>query len=97
MRYGDKTPASIALVHDTDEYSWGDNIICPVCGDHYVHIGDIHHEADPNGKTARTFIAFRGECGHTWDLVLVAHKGNAFAHLDNAKEEHPIKMRGTTE
>lgn len=90
---GDKTPASIALTHETVERGWGESIICPVCGYDYVHLGNIRREADPNGKTTRTCIAFWGECDHTWDLVLVEHKGNAFAYLDNAKEEHPVKMR----
>jgi hypothetical protein len=85
-----KTPASVALgEHDPD--GWGEIIVCPVCGYDYVHVGLVRELVD--GKTTRTFIGFNGECGHKWDLVLVDHKGNAFAHLDNAVEEHPAEMR----
>ena len=66
-------------------------VCCPVCEGEYSHIKDVVY--NPNGRNqGQVTISMWGECGHTWDIVIYGHKGNAFAYTDNhgidAEESH---------
>lgn len=86
----EKAPLRNILRADT---SWGDlrdMIVCPVCGYDFIHVGEIK-PLDAERDTG-VVINLWGECGHSFDLTLITHKGNTFTYVDNAIEERSVPM-----
>ena len=56
-------------------------LVCPVCGDAYLHVvdtDDVTH--DPEDHAA---ISFRGECHHTFDITFITHERHTYARISN--------------
>ena len=58
-------------------------VVCPLCGDSYVATTD-YRQVD-----GAEILHFRGECGHTFALVLEFHKGETVAYLVRGPGEPP--------
>jgi len=78
-------PASAALVApSTFCADWQQEVRCPVCGFDYVHLqacvplpGNGTNKAAPVAE-----LTFLGECGHTFAVQFIAHKGQLFVRLE---------------
>ena len=58
-------------------------VVCPICRDDYIHVGTVSD--NPTAKGSRTVVSFWGECGHAFDLVLLTHKGQSYAAVENVR------------
>lgn len=83
---------SLALENDNDG-SWGESLLCPVCGFKYVHFTDPPSDFTPNddykaweGRGSALRIPMWGECGHEFEIRLGFHKGNMYVVVENCIE-----------
>ena len=77
-------PASAALVApSTFCADWQQEVRCPVCGFDYVHPDGLRAFDDAGNKEARWCeLLLRGECGHTFAVQFIAHKGQMVLRLE---------------
>jgi len=76
-----------------DVPGWGMVVLCPVCGDYYVHIGgepvrtlsDSYEAWDGRGEAVR--IPMYCEQGHRWHVRFGFHKGCMWHGIENVYEE----------
>lgn len=69
-------------------------LVCPVCGDTYVHLEDAKNI---DGKDDYKAWAGRGDAikipawceggQHKWNIVIGFHKGNSFIHCEVEKQQ----------
>ena len=87
------TPAPAARLAPSlqEDRSWVgeamDMVLCPVCRYDYCHLGEVSQQ--PTAKGWRVVMPFWGECGHAFDVVLLQHKGQTFASIENVRRSEP--------
>lgn len=70
-----------------EDHTWNDErdlLVCPVCGFDYVHIGDLRHTQTTKGSYL--IISFWGECGHSFDIEVLQHKGQTTLRAVNIRQ-----------
>ena len=63
-------------------------LVCPVCGDGYLHVAHAHDVT--HDREDQAVVSFRGECHHTFDITFITHERHTYTHISNISEDHYI-------